>query len=452
VHPGAWWLWAGGLAAAAMRTTNPLLLGLILAVVAYVVAARRSSAPWSRSFSSFLKLGVMVVAVRMVLTVLFGARLPGTVVFTLPTVELPSWLAGVHLGGPVTVPMLVVAFTAGFRLAVLLACFGALNSLCSPYRLLRSLPAVLYEAGVAVTVALSFAPQAVVAVGRLREARRLRGRPTRGLASWRGLALPVLEGALDRSVALAASMDTRGYGRRGQAPASARRVSVAATVAGLLAVCVGVYGLLDVGAPRALGLPVLGIGSALLALSLFTGGRRADRTRYRPDPWAWPEWCIAGSGVVALAGSLVAGFADPAGLEWSTVPLAWPALPWAAVAGILAGLVPAVVAPLPPLVEASPSRTDHPPDRRAGRRGGPGPGGASGHHGGPVVAAGTGSAAGGRGPVEPIHPPSWTRSSSVPVPAVPPGASSDTGAAPGPAPLDEPDPSTALASDPRARR
>ena len=40
LHPGAWWLWALGLATAASRTTNPLLLGLILAVVAYVVACR----------------------------------------------------------------------------------------------------------------------------------------------------------------------------------------------------------------------------------------------------------------------------------------------------------------------------------------------------------------------------------------------------------------------------
>ena len=360
VHPGAWWLWAGGLAAVAMRTTNVVLLGLLLAVVAYVVAARRSSAPWSRSFSSFLKLGLVVVALRMLLTVLFGARLPGTVVFTIPTVELPSWMAGVHLGGEVTVPMLVQAFAAGFRLAVLLAVFGALNSLCSPYRMLRSLPAVLYEAGVAVTVALAFAPQAVTSLGRLRDARRLRGRPTRGLHAVRGLALPVLEGALDRSVSLAASMDARGYGRRGDASSRARAVAVGATVVGLLAVCVGLYAVLDAGAPRSLGLPVLGIGSALLAVALFAGGRRSARTRYRPDPWAWPEWAIAASGVVALAGSLVAGATDPASLQPALVPLTWPGLAWPAVLGILAGLVPAVVAPLPPLVGGESVTPDEP--------------------------------------------------------------------------------------------
>ncbi|MEZ5141536.1 MAG: energy-coupling factor transporter transmembrane component T [Acidimicrobiales bacterium] len=355
VHPGAWWLWAGGLAAAAMRTTNVVLLGLLLAVVAYVVAARRTSAPWSRSFASFLRLGVVIVVIRVVLTVLFGARLPGTVVVTLPAVELPSWLAGVQVGGPVTVPMLVQAFTAGFRLAVLLACFGAVNALCSPYRMLRALPAVLYEAGVAVTVALAFAPEAVAAVGRLREARRLRGRPSRGLGAWRGLAMPVLEGALDRSVALAASMDTRGYGRRGDAPATSRRLAVAATAAGMLAVAVGLYGLLDAGAPRSLGLPALGAGAALLAVSLFAGGRRTARTRYRPDPWGWPEWVIAASGAAAFVGSLVAGVVDPAALAPATTPLTWPALAWPAVAGTLAALAPAVVAPLPPLVAGDPA-------------------------------------------------------------------------------------------------
>ena len=35
LHPVAWWIWALGLATAASRTTNPLLLGSILAVVAH---------------------------------------------------------------------------------------------------------------------------------------------------------------------------------------------------------------------------------------------------------------------------------------------------------------------------------------------------------------------------------------------------------------------------------
>ena len=64
LHPGAWWIWALGLAAAASRTTNPLLLLLIIGVAAVVVQARRPEEPWGRSFSFFLKLGIVVIVVR----------------------------------------------------------------------------------------------------------------------------------------------------------------------------------------------------------------------------------------------------------------------------------------------------------------------------------------------------------------------------------------------------
>lgn len=45
LHPIAWWLWALGLATVASRTTNPLLLAVLLAVVGYVVVARRGMRP-----------------------------------------------------------------------------------------------------------------------------------------------------------------------------------------------------------------------------------------------------------------------------------------------------------------------------------------------------------------------------------------------------------------------
>ena len=365
LHPGAWWLWAGGLAAAAMRTTNPFLLGLIIAVVAFVVAARRTSAPWARSFSSFARLAVFVVVFRVLLQILFGVRIPGTTLFTLPSVDLPSFMAGVSIGGPVTAEALVGAFSQGLRLATVLVCFGAVNTLCSPYRMLRTLPASLYEAGVAVTVALSFAPQAVIQIGRIREARRLRGRPVRGVAGLRGMALPVLEGALDRSVALAASMDTRGYGRRATVAPGIRRVTTVATGLGLLAVTVGLYGVLDAGAPRALGLPLLGVGALAVSTSLFAGGRQAVRTRYRPDLWRAQEWIVAASGLVALV-AFVAVARQPGGaaaLDPPFSPLAWPAVPWLAVAGVAVGLAPSVAAPRPSSMTPpiAPSRTSGAP-------------------------------------------------------------------------------------------
>jgi energy-coupling factor transport system permease protein len=347
LHPAAWWAWAGALAVAAVKTTNPLLLALLAAAVGFVVAARRSSAPWSRSFGTFLRIGGAVIVIRVGVQVLFGIRLPGHRLFALPRLPLPHWAAGVSVGGPVTLESVLTASYEGLRLAVILLCFGAANALASPYRLLRCLPAVLYEAGVAVTVALAFAPEAVMAAGDIREARRLRGRPTRGVAGLRGLAVPVLQTALDRSLELAASMDARGYGRRVAAPGGARRWAGLATAAGLLGVAAGTYGLLDPSSPRALGLPVLAVGSALLAAAVVTRGRRSPRTRYRPDPWARAEWLVALAGLAALAAFVAGGWLGHGDLHPATFPLETPRLAALPVLGIVIALLPAQVAPRP---------------------------------------------------------------------------------------------------------
>jgi energy-coupling factor transport system permease protein len=150
LHPGAWWAWALGLAAAASRTTNPLLLALLVLVAGVVVHARRPDAPWGRSFSFFLRLGVVIIVVRVGVQVLFGAAIGTTPLFHLPGFGLPTWLAGVRIGGDVTFESILMAFYDGLRLATILVCVGAANSLASPTRLLKSVPAALYELGVSV--------------------------------------------------------------------------------------------------------------------------------------------------------------------------------------------------------------------------------------------------------------------------------------------------------------
>ncbi|MER7311639.1 energy-coupling factor transporter transmembrane protein EcfT [Streptomyces halstedii] len=348
VPAGAWWLWALGLATAASRTTNPLLLGLLVGVAGYVVAARRTDAPWARSYGAFVKLGLFVVGVRLVFSVLLGSSVPGTrLLFTLPEVPLPDWAQGVRVGGQVTAEQLVFALYDGAKLATLLICVGAANSLANPARLLKSLPGALYEAGVAVVVAMTFAPNMVADVLRLRTARRLRGRPTGGVAAVLQIGLPVLEGALERSVALAASMDARGYGRTAQVPPAVRHTTNALTLGGLLGVCAGTYGLLAAQG-AVYGLPLLGAGLVAALAGLKLGGRRSVRTRYRPDRWGARAWLVAGSGVLVAAALIVAGSADPEALHPGVVPLSTPVLPLWPAAAVLAGLLPAAVAPVPP--------------------------------------------------------------------------------------------------------
>lgn len=347
LHPGAWWLWALGLAVAASRTTNPLLLGLLVGVAGYVVAARRTDAPWARSYGAFVKLGLFVVGLRVVFSLVLGSPIPGSYeLFTLPEVPMPDWARGVRIGGRVTAEQVAFALYDGLKLATLLICVGAANALANPARLLKSLPGALYEAGVAVVVAMTFAPNLVADVVRLRTARRLRGRPTGGVRALLQIGLPVLEGALERSVAVAASMDARGYGRTAQVPPSVRRTTNVLTLGGLLGVCAGSYGLLAAqGAGYGLPLLVAGLLAAVAGLRL--GGRRAVRTRYRPDRWGVRAWLVAGSGAAVAVVMIWAGAVAPGALRPGVVPLEAPALPLWPAASVLIGLLPAFVAPVP---------------------------------------------------------------------------------------------------------
>ena len=366
LHPGAWWLWALGLATAASRTTNPLLLLLIVAVAGHVVAARRPDAPWARSFGFFLRLGVVVVVVRVAFQVVLGAPVGATVLLPLPTVPLPEWLSGLRVGGDLTAEALLLALYDGMRLATIIACLGAASSLASPSRLLKSLPAALYEVGVAVVVALTFAPQLVTDVQRVRTARRLRGRPTRGVRGVAGAAMPVLEGALERSVTLAAAMDSRGYGRSAAVPAARRRLVAGLVLGGLVAACVGAYGLLDAGSPPALGLPALVLGVLAAAVGGLLAGRRTVRSRYRPDPWLAPEWGVAASGLVAAGTFLATAALGLPGLTAPVDPPGWPPLPILPLVGVLVALLPSVLAP--PVPRPAAVAHDRPLARRAPRR------------------------------------------------------------------------------------
>jgi energy-coupling factor transport system permease protein len=343
LHPGAWWAWAISLAAAASRTQNPVPLLLIMAVTGFVVSARRSNAPWARSYAAFLKLSLAVIMVRILFQALLSTGAQGpTTLFTLPSLPMPEG-SGLKLGGEVTLEAVLRAFYEGLQLATILCCIGAANALGSARRLLRSVPGALYEVGVACVIALTFAPQLVTDAARVRAAHRLRGQGG-GLSSLRRLAMPVLEGALERSVDLAAAMDARGYGRTTDASRVSRRTTGLLVSVGLLGVCIGIYGLLDGTASAWLGTPMLLVGLLVAAVGLRVGGRRTGRSRYRPDPWALPEWLVTGSGVVAATLVLIDVHLSPEDFFLASVTTV-PPVPLLATVGILVAALPAVLSP-----------------------------------------------------------------------------------------------------------
>ncbi|MFB7129215.1 CbiQ family ECF transporter T component [Kitasatospora sp. NPDC056273] len=361
LHPLAWWAWALALATAASRTTNPLLLLLVLAVLGFVVTARRSEAPWARGFTYYLWLALTVVAIRVVFRCVFatGVTPHDHLLFSLPHIPTPAWYAGIEIGGPVSLEATLSAAFDGLRLACLICCIGAANTLANPKRALRVLPGALYELGVAVTVSLSVAPQLVQSVQRVARARRLRAGRRKGVRALRSIVVPVLEDALERSLSLAAAMDSRGYGRSGTASRRSRRLTGALMLLGMCGLCAGVYGLLDGTAPAALGLPAFLAGAVLCVAGLLLGGRRVRRTTYRPDRWRAAEWGVAGCGVTAAVLLFATVGYDATDLNPSLYPLTWPTLPLVPVLALLLAGAAGIVSP--------------PPGRTPGPAAGPGP-------------------------------------------------------------------------------
>ena len=95
---------------------------------------------------------------------------------------------------------------------------------------------------------------------------------------------------------------------------------------GLVAACVGMYGLLAADAPAALGLPMLVAGVSAAAAGVTLSHRTSSRTVYRPDPWRAAEWLVALAGL-ATAGLLVAAsLTDAPGITVAADPPQWPQL------------------------------------------------------------------------------------------------------------------------------
>jgi len=209
LHPLTWWIWSLLIVGAVVVTNNAWVAGFAIAVAAISVLKFAEKAPWSKSFWFSLKLGSFILVIRTVVGVLIGVPIPGTALFSIPILPLPSWIAGIRIGGVVTQERLLSSIHEGLIIITVIALFGAAVSLTSPHKLLRITPVVIYEFGVATVIATSALPQLVLSASRIRRARALRGDEK---PSWRSIALPLLEDSLSRSLELAAAMDSRGYG------------------------------------------------------------------------------------------------------------------------------------------------------------------------------------------------------------------------------------------------
>lgn len=159
-----------------------------------------------------LRLAALALVIRMIFALLIGVPMPGSTLFTLPQIDLPDFLVGIRVGGDVTTQRLAMAFAEASLFAALIIAFGAANSLTTPTKILKVIPAPLYGVGVATALATTLTPQLAASVARVRQAQFLRGQAAIGYKSWRRIGTPVLEDSLARSLDLAAALEARGYG------------------------------------------------------------------------------------------------------------------------------------------------------------------------------------------------------------------------------------------------
>lgn len=350
LHPMAWWSWALGLAIAASVTTNPLVLIGIIAVAALVVDRRKPQAPWARSFAFFLRIAVLIVIIRVAAQIIFGAPTGTIIVVSLPALMLPEWFAGVRVGGTVMLEPFLQSVYDGLRLAAIIVAIGAAGSLASPARVLKSVPAAVYEVGVSVVVASTFLPQLVSDVSRVRANRRLRGRQEKGMRAVAGTMMPVLHSAMDRSITLAAAMDSRGYGRTADRSSLDRLRTGVALLAGIVCIVVGLFFLLGTASREweIWGLAIVALGIVSATFSLIFAGRRSTRTRYRPNTWLPADLWTVGCGAFTALAFALAARVDPVGMATSTQPPVWPSLPVLALAALVVAALPAYFTPRPP--------------------------------------------------------------------------------------------------------
>ncbi len=332
VHPGAWWLWASGVAVAATATTNVLLLALLGAVVLLTVTVHRPEG--ARGFGVYLAVAGAVVVVRVLAHVVLAT--PGVHVL----VDLPAFDVGpLTLLGPVTREALLAGTAGGLQLAVLILAVGAAHTIADAAGLLRHAPAALGPIATAAVIAVSTFPSLVRSVLDTRDALRLRGvtltgRGARDRHLLERVVVPVLAGAVERSFAIATGMEARGFGAthavtRGAAPLTVGAVGAAG--AALLAV-------LDPAWPR-WSAPALALFAGVLTWLALRGGAEGRRTTlYRP-----PRWTPVSLGLVACGAVGAALVATASVAVRVPVPDAWLALSGGLLVGVVVAAVPAFV-------------------------------------------------------------------------------------------------------------
>ncbi len=339
-HTFTWLIWLIAAAVPAFTLRNPLYLILVLGAAWLVYTALGRTTPMGSTWGGFVKIGLFF----LVLAIPFNALSIHTgrfVLFSLPE----AWPI---VGGAITLEAILSGVVSGLSLLTILLVFAAFNAVVDHYQLLRGTPAFLFQAGVVVSIAVTFVPQMVLSAKEIREAQRIRGHRFRGLRDLLPLVIPLLADALERAIQLAETMEARGFGSA--ARPLPRRQALATQVGlllALLALLAGLFVLTYFAEYGLWGWALVALGVMGLAAIFWLQGRGVRRTRYRREPWTVRDSLVAAASIAALVAFVTVRLVAPGTLAYSPFPpypLLPPFDPWVGMSLLLLAL-PALLSP-----------------------------------------------------------------------------------------------------------
>ena len=339
-HTLSWVIWLIAAAVPAFALRNPFYLALLLGAAWIIYTTLGRSTPIGSSWGSFVKLGIFLFALAIPFNAL-SVHIGQIVLFRLPE----SWPI---IGGVITLEAIIAGAVSGLTLLAILVVFAAFNAVVDHYQLLRATPSFLFQAGVIISIAITFVPQMVLSAREIRQAQRIRGHRFRGLRDLLPLIIPLLANSLERSIQLAETMEARGFSTAVNPPSRRHAIlSQAGLLAALVAVLAGLALLAFYPQGRVWNWLLLGAG--ILGMVAFFGfhGRQVRRTRYRRPAWHARDTVVTIACIISVAIVVAVRLTAPETLYYSPYPPN-PLLPSfnpLVGAALLLLTVPAIVAP-----------------------------------------------------------------------------------------------------------
>jgi energy-coupling factor transport system permease protein len=311
VDARAWLAWLLAAATLTMVARNPLY-SLIILLAAHSVTITRGQ-PRTVLPLSLWRLALVILPLAILFNML-SVHIGQTVLARLPE----SWP---FIGGVITLEAAVYGAANGLLLLALLAVFLAFNATVPVNALVRLTPRAFHDLGVVTLIALTYVPETITHLKRIRDAQAIRGHRLRGVRDWAPVVIPLLIGGLERAMGLAEAMVARGYGAMAVTRQSTwvRALLALSLVVALTGWLVALWW----GWPGWLLLLAAGVG--VMALIQWRS-RAVAHSRYRPSKWGYEETALLTVALLPLIVILLPGpFVDQSTLTYSPYPLwQWP--------------------------------------------------------------------------------------------------------------------------------